>query len=450
MSIRIRRGLDLPIAGLPEQSVQPGPAVHKVALLGPDYVGMKPTLLVQEGDSVKLGQPLLEDKKNPGVFFTSPGAGKVAAIHRGEKRLFQSVVIDLQGDEEVYFEKHADAALARLSREAVRDQLLQSGLWTALRRRPFSSTPSPSETPHAIFVQAIDTNPLAPYPSLLLDERQREFAAGLKVLRRLTAGVVHVCVAPGTNLGESASVEGVKVTAFDGPHPAGLPGTHIHFLSPASDKRPVWHINYQEVIAIGALFVTGRLSTERVVSIAGPQVSQPRVVRTRVGASIDDLLQGGLQPGENRVISGSVLNGRQAVGPYAFLGRYHLQVSVLLEGRERELLGWQMPGFKKFSIKPVYAAAMAADGRRFDMTTTRNGSRRAIVPIGSFEAVMPLDIEPTYLLRSLVIGDTDQAQALGALELDEEDLALCTFVDPGKHDFGPILRKVLTRIEREG
>ena len=444
----------MPIAGLPEQVIEDGPAVREVALIGPDYLGMKPTMLVQEGDRVRAGQALFEDKKNPGVFYTSPGAGVVKAINRGEKRVFQSVVVTLEGDERESFPKLGDGEFLQLTRDAVKSVLTRSGLWPAFRRRPFSKTPDTDEVPNAIFVQLIDTNPLAAYPDVVLEGKEDDFCQGLAALKTLTDGPVHVCTAPGMKVpggpGGSQPVNGVQVTEFDGPHPAGLPGTHIHFLSPASDRRAVWYIGYQDVIAIGHLVRTGQLMVERIISLAGPQVTKPRLLRTRLGANIDDLVAGQLADGENRVVSGSVLNGRIAAGPFAYLGRFHLQVSALKEGREREFLGWQKPGFNKFSIKPVFASALAMDGQRFAMTTTRNGSRRAIVPIGSYESVMPLDIEPTYLLRSLVIGDTDQAQALGALELDEEDLALCTFVDPGKYDFGPALRKVLTIIEREG
>jgi Na+-transporting NADH:ubiquinone oxidoreductase subunit A len=203
-------------------------------------------------------------------------------------------------------------------------------------------------------------------------------------------------------------------------------------------------------MAIGHLCSTGRLYVDRVVALGGPQVSEPRLLRTRVGANLSELTRDQLREGENRVISGSVLSGRRAAGPEGFLGRYHLQVSVIREDREREFLGWQKPGSDRFSVKRVFVSGFAADGRRFDFTTSTNGSRRAMVPIGMYEQVMPLDVLPTYLLRSLITGDTDQAQALGALELDEEDVALCTFVCPGKMEYGPILRKNLNIIEKEG
>ncbi len=447
--ITIKRGLDLPIAGVPEQRIDPAPAVKRVAIVAADYVGMKPTMAVSEGDAVKLGQTLFSDKKLPGVRYTSPGCGKVVEVNRGAKRAFQSVVVELDGEEEESFANYSTDQLPTLSRDQVVENLLNSGLWTSLRRRPYSKVPSPQETPHSIFVQAIETQPLAPPPKLIISERGPFFEHGLQVLRHLTDGAVYLCTGPGTDI-PGSSLGFVSHYEFDGPHPAGLPGTHIHFLDPVSDRRSVWSIGYQDVIAVGELFVTGRLSVERVISLAGPQVNDPRLLRSRLGASVDDLTRGELKQGENRVISGSVLSGRKAVGTAAYLGRYHLQVSVVREGPEREFLGWLKPGFDRFSVKPVYASGLVADNRRFDMTTTTNGSHRAMVPIGMYEEVMPLDILPTFLLRALLSGDTDQAQALGCLELDEDDIALCTFVDPGKAEFGPLLRETLSTIEKEG
>jgi Na+-transporting NADH:ubiquinone oxidoreductase subunit A len=242
------------------------------------------------------------------------------------------------------------------------------------------------------------------------------------------------------------------VAEFSGPHPAGLPSTHIHFIDPVNVDKFVWYIDYQAVIAIGALFTTGKLNVERIVSLAGPTVKNPRLVRTRVGANTDDLTAGELTEVECRVISGSVLHGHQAQAWSAYLGCYHLQVSALQEGRAREFFGWIVPGKDKYSALDVYIKSRQdrkAD-RRFPLTTDKNGSNRAIVPVGIYETVMPMDILPTPLLKSMIVGDTDQAQLLGCLELDEEDVSLLTFVDPGKHDFGPVLRANLTKIEKEG
>ncbi len=447
---RIAKGLDLPIAGAPEQVIEEGPAVGRVALVGPDYVGMKPTMCVEVGDAVKLGETLFTDKKTPGVCYTSPGCGTVVEINRGAKRVFQSVVVELQGDDAEEFASFGGEALAGLSRESVCENLVASGLWTSLRTRPFSRVPAVDSVPHSIFVTAIDTNPLAGDPALVVAEKETEFVSGLTVLKRLTEGTLFLVSAPETPI-PGKDLDFVEDVQFGGPHPAGLPGTHIHFLDPVSEKKTVWHINYQDVIAIGELFLTGRLSVERVISVAGPAVSSPTLVRTRVGGALDDLVGGRLAEGENRVVSGSVLSGRKADGPFGYLGRYHLQVSALAEGTQREFMGWSAPGLEKFSIRRVFASVFAGgDSKRFAMTTATGGDKRAMVPIGMFEDVMPLDVIPTYLLRALLVGGAEQAAALGCLELDEEDLALCTFVCPGKTEYGPILRRILTQIESEG
>jgi len=447
--IRIKKGLDVPIAGDPTQRVDDAPPVSRVGVVADDYVGMKPTLEVREGDRVKQGELLFTDKKNPQVRFTAPGCGTVASINRGAKRKFLSIVIDLDGEEQVEFRSFQDEDLTTLTREQVRDLLVESGLWTALRTRPYSKTPPPESAPHSLFITAMDTNPLAAQPEPIIQENERDFVFGLQVLRHLVDGKIFFCQRPGTIL-PGADLDFLTVEEFDGPHPAGLPGTHIHFLDPVGEEKTVWQINYQDVIAVGRLFVTGKLPVERIISLAGPVVKNPRLLRTRLGANLTDLTRNELEDGENRVVSGSVLAGRKSASPMDFLGRYHLQISAVRENRRREFLGWQKPGFNKFSVKRAFASAFTGGGKKFPMTTSQEGSARPMVPIGSYESVMPLDIVPTFLLRALIVGDVEQARELGCLELDEEDLALCTFVCPGKYVYGPMLRESLTRIEKEG
>ena len=446
--IKITKGLNLPIAGMPSQQISSKTAVKRVALLGEEYIGMRPSMAVREGDRVQKGQLLFEDKRNSGVRFTAPASGTISAIHRGERRVLQSVVIDVDGDDAVHFPRYELADLAALTREAVQQQLMESGMWTAFRTRPFSKIPAPASVPAAIFVTAIDTNPLAADPQPIILAQREAFDAGLTLLTRLTDGKVHVCQASGGKLG-GHPVGQVTFNQFAGPHPAGLVGTHIHFLEPVSLKKQVWHLNYQDVIAVGKLFLEGELSSERIVALGGPQVKEPRLLKTCSGASLDELLADELLDDENRVISGSVLSGTHAQGPHAFLGRFHLQISVVKEGREIELFGWVMPGKDKFSITRTTLGHFMKR-KLFNFSTDTNGGERAMVPIGNYERVMPLDILPTMLLRDLLAGDTDSAQALGCLELDEEDLALCTYVCPGKYEYGPALRSVLTQIEQEG
>ena len=446
--IKIRRGLDLPIAGAPGESIEDGPSIRSVALVGFDYHGMKPTMAVAVGDRVKKGQVLFTDKKTEGVKYTATASGTVAAVNRGYQRVLQSVVIDIEGDEAEEFAQHTPEKLDSLSREQVVDQLVESGMWTSIRTRPFSRVPAIDSAPHAIFVSAMDTHPLAVNPALVLAEKAESFKNGLSVIAKLTEGKLFVCHASDSSI-PTVSAENIVYETFSGMHPAGNVGTHIHFLSPVSISKVAWTIGYQDVIAIGELFTTGKLSSERIISLGGPQIENPRVVRTQLGASLEELTAGQLKPGENRIISGSVFGGRTATGPLAYLGRYDLQVCALLEGRERPFLHYFTLGGNRFSKLPIYISNLFKS-KKWDFTTSANGSERAMVPVGAYERVMPLDILPTQLLRALIVGDTDMAQKLGCLELDEEDLALCTFVSVGKYEYGPILRDNLMRIEKEG
>lgn len=444
--IQIKKGLDLPISGAPARQIEDGSPVSHVALLGSDYRDMKPTLLVSEGDSVVLGQPLFSDKKNPKVLYTSPAAGKVVAINRGERRAFLSLVIEISGDEEQSFQATAADQLERLTLQDVEQRLIDSGLWTSFRTRPYSKVPEPGTCPAALFVTATDTNPLAADPQIAISARSTEFVAGLKILRHLTEGTVHLCKKPEATI---PALPEITVSEFSGCHPAGLVGTHIHFLERVDQERMVWHLGYQDVIAIGHLFLTGRLLTERVVALCGPAVKNPRLIRTRLGACLSELTSGEVSDSDNRVISGSVLNGHGVVRANDFLGRYHNQVTVLEENRHRELLGWSMPGLNKFSVKNLFVSALLPR-RPLPFTTSTHGSVRAMVPTGAFEKVMPLNVKATWLLRSLLTLDTDLAQELGCLELDEEDLALCSFVCSGKMNYGHHLRQTLQKIEKEG
>lgn len=447
--ITIKKGLDIPISGEPDNRVEDGARIRSVALIGYDYVGMKPTMLVSSGDRVKTGDALFTDKKTPGVQYTAPATGVVRAISRGAKRVFESIIIDVEDDDFVEFSHTDRDGLGKLSREQVRDTLVESGMWTALRTRPYSKVPAPETVASSIFVTAIDTNPLAGDPVTIINTDAQSFRDGLAVLSRLDAGKVQVITAANSGL-VAENIEGVDYESFAGPHPAGLVGTHIHYLDPVHAGKTVWSIGYQDVMAIGRLFTTGKLSVERIVALGGPLVDEPRLLKTRVGASLDELTAGQLKEGEARIISGSVLSGRHAQGAVAYLGRYHSQVSVLAEGREREFMGWFSAGKNRHSNKPIYLSHWFGKGKKFDMNTNTNGSERAIVPIGAYESVMPLDVLATPLLKALAVGDLETAQSLGALELDEEDLGLCSYVCPGKYEFGRVLRENLTRIEKEG
>jgi len=445
---KITKGLDLPISGRPIQVIREQIRATRVAVVADDFPGMKPRMLVEEGDTVKRGQALFEDRRNPGVLHTSPGAGRVIGVHRGARRVLQSVVIDLSDAERSgaadaadfqAFSSFSNKSERELTRQDIRDLLVESGQWAALRTRPYSKVPAVDSQPSAIFVTAIDTSPLAPLPEVVLADQREDFVRGLRLVARLTEGQTYLCLREYSDLAKDLEVD-VQTEYFAGPHPAGNPGLHIHLLEPVHRKKTVWHVGYQDVASIGRLFASGRLDVERVIALSGPPLADPRLVTGSEFDADDDV----------RLISGSVLAGKKADGDsFGYLGRYERQISVLREGRDREFLGWLAPGKTRFSVLRIFLANFLR-GREFEMNTSLNGAERAMVPVGSYERVMPMDILPTFLLRSMLVGDVERAEELGVLELDEEDLALCTFVCHSKIDYGPVLRRNLEIIENEG
>lgn len=455
--VTIHKGLDLQIVGAPNQESAPKKKeVRHVSLVGPDYVGMKPTMLVEVGDKVLAGQPLFEDKKNPGVKFVSPIRGVVTAVNRGERRAFRSIVIEAINDGErrsVDFEKFERSQLVELCPTKVRDILIQSGLWTSLRTRPFSHIPKINTTPCSIFVNAADTNPHAPDPKLILEKERDAFLDGLRVLSRICGKTLWVCFGQGEyNPQFIADVEVVpkaKAVQFLGKHPSGLSGTHIAQLDPCGLNHYVWTIGYQDVVAIGKLFLTGLYPSERVVSLGGPCFKEPRLIKVDQGAFVSEIVEGELKEGPVRIISGSVLFGRKIEEGLEGLGRYVNQISAIEDGDVRELFGWTMPDFKKFSMARTVAYHLFNRRLPIEMNTGLGGGNRAIFPNPIFNKIMPLDIAPLFLFKALEVGDLERCEKLGALELDEEDLALCTLVDFGKNDYCKTLRAILDKAMKE-
>ena len=307
--------------------------------------------------------------------------------------------------------------------------------------------PDIRSNPNSIFVTASDSNPLSANPDVVIEQQPEYFSFGMRVLCKLCDGNIHLCTDASSDILINDMPQ-IKHTRFAGKHPAGLAGTHIHFLDPVSSSKTVWVINYQDVIAFGYLFLTGNIYSRRIISIAGPQVKAPRLVETILGADLDELVRNELFEGESRVISGSVLSGRESSGNFSYLGRYHNQISVIEEGRDRQILHFLRLGNNKHSALPIFMSNFAK--KLFNMTTSTNGSERAMVPVGGYEDVTVLDILPAPLLKSLIVKDTEMAQNLGCLELDEEDMGLYTYVCVGKHEYGTMLRENLTQIEKEG
>jgi len=437
---KLAKGLDIAMAGTPAQRISSGPGVNSVALVGTDFADLHPRILVEPGQQVRLGEPLLIDKRNPAIQFVSPGSGTVTTINRGYRRSLQSVVIEL--DESSVDEQRFPVPETQ-DQTALRNWLLRSGTWTSLRTRPFDRIPDPSTSPDAIFVTAMDTRPLAADPVVVIDHYADEFARGMHVIANLAAVPVYLCTGPDW-AAQPDTASNIKHCIFTGPHPAGLPGTHMHYLYPVSAQRQAWHINYQHVIAIGHLARTGSIMTERVVALGGAGVNDPRLIVTRPGANLTELISKELAAiCDYQVISGSVLDGFAAESPRDFLGHYHNQVSVLADYSESRLWGWYQSGFGQrsnhLSRRPDPASSNAP-------TNAQHGRKTAMLATERFERVLPLDLLPAPLLRALLVKDTDSAQALGCLELAEDDLALCSYVCPAKQDYGTALRTNLSEL----
>ena len=449
--MKLKKGLDLPISGAPVQTIHEGPKITKVAVSGRDFIGLKPKMLVAEGDKVKKGQPLFLHKTSPDVQYVAPGAGTITDLNRGARRVLETIVITLdESEDEVTFEATDADKLTELARENVQKRLYESGHWTYFKTRPYSHVPQQDTVPNSIFVTAMDSDPLAPDANVIIAEKADAFAAGIDVLSNLTDGSVFVCH---DGKGSMPAVKSgkAKFESFEGPHPAGLAGTHIHFLDPVSAEKTVWSIHYQDVIAIGNLFTSGKIDTDRVISLAGPLATNPRLVSTRVGASTDELTADEAETGiDCRVISGSILSGVAAHDQFAFLSRSARQITLIEEDTKQRVLGWINPASNSWSFTNVHLTSLFAKSRKFAFGSNQRGGRRAMVPFGSYERVIPMDVLPTQLLRAILTVDTDLSQKLGALELDEEDLALCTFICHSKYEYGEALRINLAKIEKEG
>lgn len=440
----ITKGLDIPISGAPPVNMSGIRTSSKVAIIGDDYIGMKPTMHVQLGDEVKAGQLLFMDKKNEGVKFVAPTSGTVTAINRGEKRCFTSMIIDNIGNEKEIFIAEDNLENTHTP-EQIRELLIDSGNWLSFRTRPFGKTPKVDDTPSSLFITAIDTEPLAAEPQIFIAARAAQFQKGLVILKSFLSCDIHYCTGKETLL-PCEQVDGIKYSSWQGPHPTGLPSTHIHFLDPVSENKTVWHIGYQDVIAIGFLFLHGYIAETKHLAITGPNIQQTQLCEVPIGASLVELC-GSLQLPQSRCISGSAISGRTAEDEVAFLGKFHNQITIIAANDGHELFNWAKPGSDRFSALPIFTSSLKKK-LSLPLPTAMWGGKRAIYPVASYDKVMPLDIIATTLLKSIMSCQTDLAKDLGCLEIIEEDLALCSFVCPGKNDFGPALRELLTAIEK--
>jgi len=436
--INTNKGLDLPISGAPSSEIDSSTAINSIAILGPDFVGLKPTMLVKEGETVAAGQKVFEDKKNPGVYITSPSSGVVASVNRGEKRRFLSLVIDVD-----------DSITSKLfdlnTYGSPVEFLIDSGTFSYFRTRPYNRIPDVNAMPDAIFVNACDTSPLAADPHHLIQEDLDLFNAGLSFVDSINASAKTFCSYQ--NNAFDQSVENIHYNQFNGPHPAGLTGTHIHFLYPVGQNRSVWSISWQEIISLGYLLKNKQLRTHKLIALGGPCVHDPKILKVRYGSNLSELTAGAIKE-SSRVISGSILNGRTAENVMNYLGAYDNQVSVISDETNDILFNWAMPGTKLHSRMPAFLSSWLKP-KEFIFNASMNGGDRAIVPVPSYQDVMPLNILTTQLLKSLVTFDIELGEKLGVLELAPEDLGLVSYVCPSKYDYQSILDSNLEKMFEE-
>ena len=436
--IKISKGLDLPISGSPSGIFSDEPKVSSVAILSNDFVGMKPTMLVKEGESVKAGQKIFEDKKNLGVFYTSPAGGIIKNINRGERRKFISIEIDIENKEEYeYFE-------IGNTQHQIKDCLVNSGLWNAFRTRPFNRTPSIDDSPDAIFINCCDSNPLSIDPYEIISLNKSEFDEGLNVLSRLFECDINLAY---QHDNFDKSNQNIKYFQFKGPHPSGLSGTHISQIFPVSLNRIAWTIGYQDIISIGYLKLNKQVRTSKFIVLAGPSVYEPSIVKVRIGGNIDEITAGKVRP-NSRIVSGSILHGHESNGVMNYIGFYDSQISAIPEEVNNIFMNWLMPGKSLHSKLNVFLSSFIKP-KEFIFNTSIGGGNRAIVPVSSYEEVVPMDILVTQLLKALVVSDIEMAVDLGMLELVPEDLALCSYVCPSKYDYSSILMDNLNKLYQE-
>ena len=443
--IKIKKGLDIKLVGAAEKTVTEV-EIKNYAVKPTDFTGVFPKMLVKEGDSVKAGSPLFFDKYSEKVHFTAPVSGTVVELKRGAKRVLLEVKIEADGKDE--FVDFGKSNPNDLSREEVLESLLKSGIWPFIRQRPYSVTANPLDEPKAIFIPAFDSNPLAPDFDLMVHGQGEAFQAGIDALAKLTKGKIHL------NVNSQASPskvfmnsKNVQVNEFSGPHPAGNVGTQIAHIDPINKGEIVWYLYPQDVLMIGKFFLEGKYDASRLIALTGSEVLKPRYYKTKIGASIESMVQDNVSDVKKRFISGNVLTGTK-IENTGYVGSYHSQVTVIPEGDQHQFFGWLIPSPKKHSFYRT-ALSWMTPNKKFKLNTNLNGGIRAFVMTGEFEKVFPMDIYPMQLIKAIMIGDIDAMENLGIYEVDEEDFALCEYISTSKIELQSIVRDGLDMIRKE-
>lgn len=456
--IKLRKGLDINLVGAAERVLTKCPAASRYAVVPDHYRGITPKLLVKVGDKVKAGSPLCFSKEHPEVLFSSPVSGEVSAVNRGEKRKILSIVVTPDGANES--ERFDVCPVAELTRERVKETLLKAGFWPMIVQRPFGVIADTAATPKAIFVSGLDTAPLAPDLSFLVQDQGDYIIAGLEVLKKLTDGKVHLTVGTDTTAGVLSRIKQAEVHHIEGPHPAGNVGVQIAQIDPINKGDIVWTVELQHVVMIGRLFLSGTVDMSKVVALTGSEVVKPHYFKVISGALVSSITDGNLRTTpetdaktdghDMRIISGNPLTGIKVPldDVEGYLGFYHNQITVIPEGNKYELLGWAMPRFNKFSVSHSYFSWLFPK-KKYDLDTNMNGGPRAFVQTGIYDKVMPMNIYPLYLIKAIMAGDIDKMENLGIYEVIEEDVALCEFIDPSKNEWQAILGRGIEQMIKE-
>jgi len=444
--LKIKKGYNIRIAGLPADEIKVGQVPSRISIQPNTFKSTKPKLLVKEGDSVQIGSPLFFDKNNPKVNWASPGGGVIKSIQFGPRRVIENILIELDRDEKYIVGQSFQAdSISTLGKEIVLDKILDASLFPMIRQRPFNKIPNPIQSPDAIFISGLNTAPLSVDLNIALSTRLESFQAGIDALSQLTTGKLHLTLPVESVLSE---IKNCVINTISGPHPAGNVGIQIHHISPLKPGKIIWTINAQHVATIGDLFLTGSFNPQMVATIAGPMVNDPTHIASRIGCSIQSLLHKQLKNGFSRIISGDVLTGTES-SIDGFMGFYDSSVTVISETDEREFLGWLKPGSSKtrYTLTNAY---FKNGNQNFSFSSGLNGGIRALVPIDAWENVLPMDIMPIALFRSIIAKDLDEMEQLGIIECDPEDFALCSFACPSKIELSEVIQDGLDLIEVDG
>jgi len=445
-SIKLKKGFDIPIAGSAEKLIGACSYPARYGVKPVDFPGLIPKLNVKPGDNVLAGSPLFHNKVIPEIVFTSPVSGTVITVERGERRKMLEIVVERKGDEYINFVKSDPS---KLSCGEITDMLLKSGLWPAVRQRPYNVVAKPGQKPKSVFISGFDTAPLAPDYNFIIDNSPASFLrTGISAVSKLTDGKVNLVLNGNTKSSTVLTdLPGVELSYFSGPHPAGNPGVHIHHLDPVNKGEVVWIVNLQDVISIGRLFEEGIYKPERIIALTGSEVLKPQYYRMISGASVSPVVNGNVRMGNLRYISGNVLTGTK-IASDGYLGYYDSQVTVIPEGDYFEFFGWAAPGLDKFSFSRTFASSLFPK-RNYRLDTNFHGGERAFVMTGQYEKVVPMDIYPMQLLKAILAADIDAMENLGIYEVAEEDFALCEFLCPSKIEIQAIVRSGLDLMMKE-